>query len=313
MKSIFKAFIGCTALALTFSACKEVKDEIPAPITTTVSESAAETEAVTEAETVPTGAETETAAEDHGEDAAEKTANDENVFVGGWHEEIAGRGNMEITDDGDNKYRVLVSWGSSAFESAHWEFTAVLEEETGDLVYEDGDYMLLTVSEEGEESRSDEKKVSGRMHIADGKMEWTDSAYDNTEPSVFVKNGPEAETVSEENLFVGDWHEEKAGRGNMTITDEGDNKYKVLVSWGSSAFEMSSWEFTAVFEEETGDLVYENGDYMVITFSEEGEESRGDEKKVSGRIHIADGKMEWTDSANDDSEPSVFVKNEYYS
>ena len=197
MKNSLKAVISCTAIAITLSACKEVKDEIPAPITSAVSETEAETEAVTEetaAETTPAvteteaPSETEEASEASQDEPARETGSDENLFTGDWHEEKAGRGNMTITDEGDNKYKVVVSWGSSAFEMSSWEFTASYEEETGDLVYEDGDFVVITFSEEGEESRSDEKKVSGRIHIADGKMEWTDSAYEDSEPSVFVKN-----------------------------------------------------------------------------------------------------------------------------
>lgn len=109
-------------------------------------------------------------------------------YEGSWNEEIAGRGSMEIGPMGDGKYYVEVNWGSSAAEMAVWRFTALYDSASGDLTYEDGSYQMITFDESGNETVTEEKSVHGVLHLNDeGKIEWTDSAYDSDEPSVFVK------------------------------------------------------------------------------------------------------------------------------
>ncbi|MCR5402448.1 MAG: hypothetical protein K6E91_01330 [Butyrivibrio sp.] len=109
-------------------------------------------------------------------------------YEGSWYEEIAGRGSMEIGPMGDGKYYIEVNWGSSAAEMAAWRFTALYDSESGDLTYEDGSYQMITFDESGNETVTEEKSVHGVLHLNDeGKLEWTDSAYDSDEPSVFVK------------------------------------------------------------------------------------------------------------------------------
>ncbi len=111
------------------------------------------------------------------------------VYEGSWHEEVAGRGSMEVEPSGNGKYYIQVDWGSSAWETATWIFTAIYDSETGDLYYDDGEYKLLEFSEDGSETVKDEKRVQGVIHATeDGKLEWTDSAFEDDEPSVFVRN-----------------------------------------------------------------------------------------------------------------------------
>ena len=136
-------------------------------------------------------------AEPESEDAEETMAEgevdvvlDEGIekYEGSWSEEIAGRGAMEIEPMGDGKYYIEVNWGSSAAEMAAWRFTALYDSESGDLTYEDGSYQMITFDESGNETVTEEKSVHGVIHLNDeGKIEWTDSAYDSDEPSVFVK------------------------------------------------------------------------------------------------------------------------------
>ena len=109
-------------------------------------------------------------------------------YEGSWYEEIAGRGSMEIGPMGDGKYYIEVNWGSSAAEMAAWRFTALYDDASGDLTYDDGSYQMITFDESGNETVTEEKSVHGVLHLNDeGKIEWTDSAYDSDEPSVFIK------------------------------------------------------------------------------------------------------------------------------
>ena len=109
-------------------------------------------------------------------------------YEGSWHEEIAGRGAMEIGPMGDGKYYIEVNWGSSAAEMAAWRFTALYDAASGDLTYDDGSYQVITFDENGNDTVTEEKNVHGVLHLNnEGKIEWTDSAFDSDEPSVFVK------------------------------------------------------------------------------------------------------------------------------
>jgi hypothetical protein len=160
-----------------------------------------EKESITAAKEEPAkeaAAEEKSEAENVGETTSENTAPEGEVDVvldegiekyeGSWHEEIAGRGSMEIGPMGDGKYYIEVNWGSSAFEMAAWRFTALYDYESGNLTYDDGSYQVITFDESGNETVTDEKSVHGVLHLNDeGKIEWTDSAYDSDEPSVFIK------------------------------------------------------------------------------------------------------------------------------
>ena len=155
-----------------------------------------------EVEKIETATEAPTSEAPVEETATEETANeakpegevdvvlDEGIekYEGSWHEEIAGRGAMEIGPMGDGKYFIEVNWGSSAAEMAAWRFTALYDTASGDLTYDDGSYQVITFDENGNDTVTEEKSVHGVLHLNDeGKIEWTDSAYDSDEPSVFVK------------------------------------------------------------------------------------------------------------------------------
>ena len=114
----------------------------------------------------------ETAAEEKADEGSEK-------YVGSWHEEIAGRGSIEISSIGDGKYSVEANWANSASEMAAWSITAT---------YDDGSYQTLEFDSEGNDTVLEEKSVQGVLHLNDeGKIEWTDNAYESDEPSIFVK------------------------------------------------------------------------------------------------------------------------------
>lgn len=137
-----------------------------------------------ETENIETTAEApvaETATEEKADEGSEK-------YVGSWHEEIAGRGSIEISPIGDGKYSVEANWANSASEMAAWSITATYDAASGDLTYDDGSYQTLEFDSEGNDTVLEEKSVQGVLHLNDeGKIEWTDNAYESDEPSIFVK------------------------------------------------------------------------------------------------------------------------------
>ena len=115
---------------------------------------------------------------------------------------------------------------------------------------------------------------------------------------------PANETVSENLLsepvaapdFAGDYHEEIAGRGMITIEPAGEeNTYNVSIHWGSSAFESADWTMTATYYDSTGLLEYSDATYTIRTYEDE-ENYTDDVKYTDGGGCFwfeADGKLGW--------------------
>ena len=58
---------------------------------------------------------------------------------------------------------------------------------------------------------------------------------------------------------VGEYQDRTSQRATMTITPEGEEgHYSVVISWGSSAFETTIWEFDGNFDWDSGMLSYNN-------------------------------------------------------
>jgi hypothetical protein len=170
-------------------------------------------------------------------------------------------------------------------------------------------------SEEGAAPSGVEVESIGTTEEAPVKEEVSEETNEEAEPE--AENSEESKPEGEVDValdegiekYEGSWYEEIAGRGAMEIGPMGDGKYFVEVNWGSSAAEMASWRFTALYDSASGDLTYDDGSYQMITFDESGNETVTEEKSVHGVLHLNDeGKIEWTDSAYDSDEPSVFVK-----
>ncbi len=124
----------------------------------------------------------------------------------------------------------------------------------------------------------------------------------------------EADEISEEFLsqvsgemdLTGSWEDEISQRAHMDVTKNADGSYSILVSWGSSASETSTWEITGTYDEASGMLSYENGSYTVHTWDEDGVETVSEPEITKGAFMKEGDKLRWKDSKNSDS--GLFVK-----
>lgn len=174
------ALAGCSVGNTSTASAPQQTDSAQTTDAAQTTDTAQTTDAAQTAEAAPT-VETEGEVNVVLDDGVEK-------YEGNWYDEIAGRGAMDIAPSGDGKYYIQVNWGSSAAETSVWTFTAIYDSASGDLVYDDGLYQDLLFDENGDETVTEEKSVHGVLHLTDdGKIEWTDSAFDSSEPSVFVK------------------------------------------------------------------------------------------------------------------------------
>lgn len=126
-------------------------------------------------------------------------------------------------------------------------------------------------------------------------------------PTDIVAEQPEdPEENSKETELAGSWQDEVSRRASMEISQNQDGSYKIVVLWGSSAFETSTWEISGSFDAETGVLSYNDGKYSVHYYDENGTETVSDEETTKGSFTINGDKLRWQDSKN--SEEGMFVK-----
>lgn len=72
---------------------------------------------------------------------------------------------------------------------------------------------------------------------------------------------------------VGEYQDKTSQRATMTITPEGEEgHYSVVISWGSSAFETTIWEFDGNFDWDSGMLSYNNCSKYELKVDENGKQ-----------------------------------------
>jgi hypothetical protein len=111
--------------------------------------------------------------------------------------------------------------------------------------------------------------------------------------------------------FCGDWHEQIAGRGTLTISGSlAPGKAVIEASWPESAAVHDEWRMIAALDGE-GRLAYANGSREVIETDEEGNCWTTDfSVEESGWFYFNDaGQLCWHDDSMPDAEDSVFLRN----
>ena len=117
------------------------------------------------------------------------------------------------------------------------------------------------------------------------------------------------EDYKELDPFLGEWAEEFAGRGFMTVTKSvAPAKADIEVRWPGSAFEVSTWSITANLSFD-GKLVYDKCKHIVTEYDEDGNGTVVSEVTDEGGFISIDkeGKLNW--KIDDWDEESTFVKN----
>ncbi len=126
------------------------------------------------------------AAENAGVKAADESLD---PCCGQWHESIAGRCIMEITESlAPGKLKIWARWPGSAFEATEWELIAVPDGE-GRFVYKNGHMTVTEYGEDGKGWITEESwEESGWFSWNDqGELTWHDDRADWIEESVFVR------------------------------------------------------------------------------------------------------------------------------
>ena len=108
--------------------------------------------------------------------------------------------------------------------------------------------------------------------------------------------------------FIGSY---AVGRANIDVSCEGQSDAKFLVTWGSSAFETSSWEMSGTLDWDTLTVPYSNCTRTDIVFGEDGSESDNVvyENGTGSFTFHDDGSLTWQDDMENAGEDMVFLFN----
>ncbi len=119
----------------------------------------------------------------------------------------------------------------------------------------------------------------------------------------------EEETVERVNVpdqYLGEYHDEIAGRASLTLEPS-----LITIYWSNSASERSYFEFIVNYDEANSRITYENGIRKEFTYTSDTEHTETETySDGTGYFEIADGKLLWHDDKSESSEPTVFVKND---
>ena len=109
---------------------------------------------------------------------------------------------------------------------------------------------------------------------------------------------------------MGEYEDKTSQRAMMTITPEGEEgHYSVLISWGSSAFETTIWEFDGDFDRDSGMLTYDNCCKYELTVDENGKQHEDQKyEKGKGALLYYENGFHWDNKKDDDGKECYFYK-----
>ena len=126
-----------------------------------------------------------------------------------------------------------------------------------------------------------------------------EESFEEADPQAIVdeaqKEVEEADAKTEE--FLEDF------TGEMDLET---GTYHILIHWASGAKEASTWEISGTYDETSGMLSYENGNYTVHTWDENDKETVSEGEVTKGTLMKEGDKLRWSDSKNE--EDGLFVK-----
>ncbi len=123
---------------------------------------------------------------------------------------------------------------------------------------------------------------------------------------------PGEPAVQESMDWVGRWYDLTSQRATMSIIPNEENgKYKVEITWSSSAATLSAWRMDADYDAKQKTLSYKNGWMGELTYAEDGsvasEETKWEDAEGSFTLN-EDGHLLWTDSKEESAKDFVLER-----
>ncbi len=183
-------------------------------------------------------------------------------------------------------------------------------------IYADGGQLFAGGADKGTEFKEFDGGKAARSFNMDGQYVLIVEDKGQMEMETFQAIAEEMFSLAEmeddydaaAEAFVGDWHEQIAGRGQMSVTTTG-SQVDFLVHWSNSAAEMWIWEFSGTVDE-NGVIEYADGLKTSHLFDEEGNETLTTlSESNSGRIWLDENdQLHWIDDESGNEEGSVFER-----
>ena len=167
----------------------------------------------------------------------------------------------------------------------------------------DSGQQVPNPEEVAEQIEEQEDQAQALAEEAQETVEQAESEVQAVEDS--IQNEVLADFTGKMDL-AGSWQDEVSKRATMDVTANEDGSYDIVVNWGGSATEKAVWQIHGTYDEVSGMLSYEDGQYSIHTWDENNNETVSEEAVTKGVLMKEGEKLRWQDSKN--SEDGVFVK-----
>lgn len=110
-------------------------------------------------------------------------------LVGNWAEKIAGRGYIEISkDETTGSYNVMITWGSSAYETYSWTMTGYPTGRGAEIRYDDCTLVDIVFSSENQSTETVQyENGTGSFNLLSTyELVWNDETGHTAEDTVFI-------------------------------------------------------------------------------------------------------------------------------
>ena len=213
-------------------------------------------------------------------------------------------------------FKVLITWGSSAWEHTEWEYSCFYHDEDHTLVSMPfGTRTEVVYDENGEQTSATEVYNDGEAIFSldeEGKLIWLDA---NENACIGMKfehtlGWTDPDYIGPGHHFVGEWNEERV---SVKIEEDPENYY-VVVSGSNGAYSSTVWSYTCVYDEATDSLICDGKDESAskfnVTVDDEGEEDVEVEYEDGAATFSinADGFLIWNDQKENCGEGRLFEK-----
>ena len=167
----------------------------------------------------------------------------------------------------------------------------------------DSGQQVQNPEEVAEQTEEQEDQAQALAEEAQETVEQAESEVQAVEDS--IQNEVLADFTGKMDL-AGSWQDEVSKRATMDVTANEDGSYDIVINWGGSATEKAVWQIHGTYDEVSGMLSYEDGQYSIHTWDENNNETVSEEAVTKGVLMKEGEKLRWQDSKN--SEDGVFVK-----
>ena len=167
---------------------------------------------------------------------------------------------------------------------------------------------MLAFTACGREKEESFEEIDPEAVVEEAKQE-VEETSEKTQKEVEAADAMAEEFLSDftdEMNLTGSWQDEVSQRATMDIEKALTGTYHILIHWASGAKETSIWEISGTYDETSGMLSYENGNYTVHTWDENDKETVSEGEVTKGTLMKEGDKLRWSDSKNE--EDGLFVK-----